>query len=575
MNYAALTDYLIDEAEDRLEYFLKFQFAEGSPYSGAVPEPDRLCPPFPRNASIRLLEIIALWLCPQSRYFAHSEIPSRAKRTFAYLRREQRPSGNIDLWDCNFDSAPDSGFFLWDLVPIYRLLEKIPADFPADMADAANSLKNEVKDIILLVLEGLLNGGFHTANHRWVMASSLAAGYKLTGNSAYLDKANQYLAEGIDCNDDGEYSERSAIYNAVNNQAMIALFEELGDRKYLEFVQRNLHMMVCFFEADGSLFTGNSTRQDRGKKMYAGRYLYQYLYIAHHMKDEEAARIAAYIASFYIKTRQRPGPDCFAFLTLHPEIDLSGQIFKTAFNDARGAVARLPDYNRYFKSSGIARNKKGGFSFSLVHNNPAWLGFNSGTLGGCCRISLGYFSYGNVKIDNLETIENGYKFSFEAVGYYFEPLENPTGDLVNFRAENHSVRRLQHPNKSGLEITVRYNDGNTPSEATGVASGGIDLDFTSSGINGVHYCFEFILPALIPVSGDHFALIPKPGDYILLKDGNVTLRDADSGFTIRGGFASTELFATSRNGVERSAEGFTVYMNATTPFSKTVSIIPL
>jgi len=530
--------------------------------------------------------MIALWLSPASRYYADPEIPQRAERALAYFTRVQRPSGNIDLWDCNFDSSPDSGFFLWDLFPLYRLLENPGAvnsgivnssavnpgskdqesALPAEIAKAAPVLAGKVKELILSVLEGVRTGGFHTPNHRWVIASCLVAGYKLTGNEVYLEKAKQYLAEGMDCNEDGEYSERSTIYNVVNNKAMIMLFEELGDMQYLSHVQRNLRMMAYFFESDGSLFTGNSTRQDRGMKMFAGNYFFQYLYIAHYLKDDEAAKMAVYIASGYVKTKRQGGLNCLPFLLLHPELK---------YPESAETPFVLPDYNRYFKSSGIARYKKGDFSFSLLHDNPAWLCFNNGTLSGYCKASLGFAHYGHATIDKLETLENGYRFSFRAEGWYYEPLPNPAGDIVNFLAEDHSVRRKQHPHYSGLQITVRFPEerGSVESRAPGKSRvNGLDLTFTTSGINGVHYCFEFVLPSGIPVSGDHFALFPKPGDFILLKDGGICLSDSTNSLVIRGGFADTELFATSRHAVPRSQEGFTVYMNGTSPFTRTVSI---
>ena len=560
MDHAMLMDYLLENAEERAVYFLDRQYGEESPYSGAVPAADRFAPPEVRNTSIPLLELITLWLYPVSRFYANPEIPISAERALTYLKRVQRPSGNMDLSDCNFDSPPDSGFFLWDLIPLYRLLEKPGAlnpgtALPAEITKAAAVLLGKVKELIMPALEGIRTGGFHTANHRWVLASSLTAGYKLTGNEAYLERARQYLAEGLDCNEDGEYSERSAIYNAVNNEAMIMLFEELGDKKYLSYVQRNLKMMVIFFEDDGSLFTGNSTRQDRGKKMYGGYYFYQYLYIAHHLEDEEAAKMAAFIASDFIKSRRQGGPSCLPSMLLRPVLKFPAEQ-KKAFT--------LPDYNRYLKSSGVVRYKKGKFSFSLLHDNPTWLCFNHGTLSAYCRASFGYFHYGNATIKNLETLKDCYRFSFRAEGWYFEPLEKPASDLVNFRTEDHSVRRRQYPNYTELQITVRF-----PGEGR---ENGIDISFAATGINGVHYCFEFVLPAGIPVSGDHFTLLPKPGDYILLKNGGITLRDNTSCLSIRGGFADTDLFATSRNSAPRSQEGFTLYMNGTSPFSRTVSI---
>jgi hypothetical protein len=466
-------------------------------------------------------------------------------KALAFLKSEQRPSGNIDLYDCNFDSSPDSGFFLWDLIPLARLLEKTGDK-------AAAELREQTLVLISSVLEGIRSGGFHTANHRWVISSVLAAGFNITGNYACLSRAEQYLAEGIDCNEDGEYSERSAIYNAVNNHAMIMLYEELHEDKYLKHVQRNLRMMLHFFESDGSLFTENSTRQDRGKKMFAGGYIYQYLYIAHYLGDETAARVAACIAGDFLENRRYPVPDCLYALILHPELKFPEQ--------GSAEIFRFPDYNRYFKSSGLVRYRQDQFTYSLLNDNPQWLCFSAGALSGGCRISVGYFNFGQIKIDRLEELEDGYRFSYRAEGWYFEPLDTVEQEIVNFRQTDPSIRRQQHPNRTALDVRLRHRKG------------GIDITFTGSECTGVSYCFEFVLPADLPVLGEHFALRPKPGDYVLLKDGSLTVSNGTDALRIGGGFASRDIFAASRNGVPLSTGGFTVFMNGTVPFSQTVAI---
>jgi hypothetical protein len=551
-----LWDYLLEEAGENARYFLARQILEdGNPLDGALPDPERLCPPSPRFLSSRLLEAMSLYLTKESRFYADPELPRRAHRALGFLKREARPSGNIDLWDCNFDSAPDTAFLLWDLIPLYLLLTGKAGDLPATASRDSEALGTELLAFIRSALEGLLAGGFHTPNHRWVLASVLAAGYRITGNGAYLERARQYLAEGIDCSEDGEYSERSAIYNAVNNQAMIMLYEELGEKRFLTYAQRNLRMMICFLEGDGSLFTANSTRQDRGRRIFPGRYLYQYRYIACRLKDPEAAGMAEKIAAFYLANRPQPGPDCLPFLLLHPELD-----FPLTPAPARG-IFELPDYNRYLKSSGLLRYRRGRFGCSLIRDNPAWLWFSSGGLSGYCRISLGFFGVGNVTATGeLEIREDGWGFSFRSPGWYYKPLEKVDGEIINFLREDHSVRGVQYPNESSLEVSV------TP------RGEGIDISFTAAGISGVHYCFELVFPAGIPVSADHFALLPKPGDFILLKDGSFSIKSGMDGLRISGAFADTELFTTSRHGVERSAEGFTVYLNGTTPFSRAMSI---
>src|SRR5690606_2938657 len=101
--------------------------------------------------------------------------------------------------------------------------------------------------------------------------------FKIEG---FRERAYKYLNEGIDCNEYGEYAERSSgNYNHVNNEQMIILAKETGDPSYLEYVRRNLDMMINYFEPDGTIFTGNSTRQDRGKKVYPDIYYNQYLYM--------------------------------------------------------------------------------------------------------------------------------------------------------------------------------------------------------------------------------------------------------------------------------------------------------
>ena len=79
--------------------------------------------------------------------------------------------------------------------------------------------------------------------------------------------AEAILKEGNDCNEDGEYAERSAgNYNRINNDAMIMLAVATGDESYYAPVLRNLEMMLTYIDPDDSIFTNNSTRWDMGKK---------------------------------------------------------------------------------------------------------------------------------------------------------------------------------------------------------------------------------------------------------------------------------------------------------------------
>ena len=98
------------------------------------------------------------------------------------------------------------------------------------LTDGETQLLAKLDPIIHDGGRGLLEGGFHTPNHRWAIAALLATCGKMYGEEDLTQAAFAYLNEGIDCNADGEYSEKSAgNYNGVNNQAMLLLADALGD----------------------------------------------------------------------------------------------------------------------------------------------------------------------------------------------------------------------------------------------------------------------------------------------------------------------------------------------------------
>ena len=73
------------------------------------------------------------------------------------------------------------------------------------------------------------------------------------------------LAEGIDINADGEFTERSTgIYNAVCNRSLRFMADHLDRPDLLDHVRKNLDLMTHLFHDDGTVVTSISNRQDRG-----------------------------------------------------------------------------------------------------------------------------------------------------------------------------------------------------------------------------------------------------------------------------------------------------------------------
>ena len=199
-----------------------------------------------------------------------------------FVGRTQREDGSFDFPSCNFKSAPDTAFCFKRLYAAWRLIKKRGKAEDTDLA----VIEKKYLAIMHRALEAICTGGFHTPNHRWGIAAALLQGADLfAGEPEFAARlkarAGQYLAEGIDGDEDGEYAERSTgNYNGVVDKSLISAYEATGNEEFLGYVERNLDMMLYYIDGDDTIFTQNSTRQDHGTKLYPDKYFYLYTYMA-------------------------------------------------------------------------------------------------------------------------------------------------------------------------------------------------------------------------------------------------------------------------------------------------------
>ena len=263
---------LLAAREGRIETLLSRQItAESDPRFGGFRTEEFHVEP--RQSGFFLAELIAAYVTKESKFYLDGRVKAAIGRTLIYMERHQRPDGCFDLSPCNFASPPDTAFMINAVLNGWWLLEKCDAP-------EADFMRAPLRRLLDSASRGIAAGGFHTPNHRWAIAACLLNCEKITGNPALGDRARQYLREGLDIHQDGEFAERSAgNYNQVNDDQMIRLFLATGDKVFLEAAARNLAMMHCYFDPDNSVFTNNSTRQDLGWKVYADTYYILYLLV--------------------------------------------------------------------------------------------------------------------------------------------------------------------------------------------------------------------------------------------------------------------------------------------------------
>ena len=300
-----------------------------------------------------------------SAYYKSSALEIPIQRALTCLLNVQHADGTIDLHSTNFHSTPDTAFLVNYLSPVYVCLKRMKL----------SSMKGIVSGLELFFKKAgkcLIIGGVHTPNHRWVVSSALARLYSFFPDQKYLERMEEWLAEGIDMDPDGQYTEHSvSIYSPVCNNMLLTIGRLLDRPELLEIVKRNLAMSLYYMQPGGEVLTDASNRQDSAYTGYINEYYYAYRYFAIKDGNQEFAAVCQLIEQLM--------PDRIShFMALL----LEDKIFENKVPKA----SNVPDdYFKRFEHSGVFRIRRGETDISIIEQNPTFCSYRKG--GSCIAIS--------------------------------------------------------------------------------------------------------------------------------------------------------------------------------------------
>lgn len=489
------------------------------------------------------------YYCADSEYFKDPEVLEYMETALEYSKKIQREDGTFDLLISNFYSAPDTGFIMHNIAHTYRVMDKY-AETKAEL-----KLRDKLYSILEKASRGLRDGGFHTPNHRWVEAAGLAMAYNITGDESLLEMTHMYLAEGIDIDENGEFTERSpGIYNAVNDNALIILAEELGLPELMNHAAKNLRMMFSYFEPDGSVFTQNSVRVDKGegmpgKSFYPMNYYYLYLYLAYSLNDSDFASMA----NLMFEGALRSGRAVPGVLWMY--------MLEAGLVDYEPDTNEIPlEYEVHYKPSRIVRKRKGDLTATILGGSPNFLFVQKGSLRCYVRICSSFFAVAQFKADEIKRNGNLYEMEFTAKAGYRWPLETPPETSV-WDEMDHTKR------KSVNNLSLSYNVKVELTET------GARLHIKTTGCDRVPLKVEFCLTGGCLLKGDNFHVQGKPGNAITIGDGMVDVSLGLDKMKIGPAFMQHWYDSDMRGSAEQDKNGFTVYFTEYTNIDKTVEII--
>ena len=412
-----------------------------------------------------------------------------------FIARTQREDGSFDYPSCNFKSAADTSFCFKRLIAAYRLLVKY-----GNPADEAITVLKEKYLTIMHKLWMQSVRGLPYAEHRWGSAAALLQGSNLFAAekefaAGLKNRAEQYLAEGIDGDEDGEYAERSTgNYNAVVNNAMMAMYQETGDEAFLGYVERNLSMMLTYMDPDDTIFTQNSTRQDQGKLEYADKYFYQYL----HMCSREKNPAFDGAAHKIIKDNMERGdlaPDCLHIVMNHDE--MMGYHFEE--------YGFLEEYRKFFRHAGVLRVRKPSYTYTVLNGKSAFCisiqrNHTLRKIGeSCCDIR-------NFIPQTIEELPDGCRLEAEAQSWYYLPFKEKQ-DTSDWWKMDQSKREKLISSRLKTTLEIREKEQ------------GLELNLKAEGLDRLPLRLEICIPAGVSIEHPAFALEAGAGESMILRMG--------------------------------------------------------
>jgi hypothetical protein len=471
---------------------------------------------------------LTAYLHPKSKYHNDGALPDRIRLAAEFLTRVQTPDGNINLLVTNFNSPPDTGFVVRALCPSVTVAKRA----------GKTELVRLVEPFLRKAGAGLTKGGIHTPNHRWVVSAALSQLYDLFGDASYMRRIDQWLAEGVDIDSEGQFSERSTyVYNPITDNAFVTMAAKLKRPELLGPPRRNLESMMYLLHPGYEVVTEISRRQDLNQRGDMGPYWFSLAYLAQHANDRRFGMIADHFASSRAS---------LSALMEYPEL-------------ANGSPIVSPppeDYRRAFPHNGLVRIRRGPVSATILGGSRSrFFSLRNGdAVINAVRFASAFFGKGQFSSPTLEDKNGVIQLKQELQAQYYQPLEPP--HPVNADEWRRVTAERKQTEICRLEQSATVTE--TPK--------GFRLRLQSNGTKDVPLAVEINFREggkLEGVTPAH-----KVADGWLLSSGHATYKIGSDAIRFGPGF--TEHSYTQVRGAEPKLTGPSVYITGLTPFDRTI-----
>ena len=493
---------LIKLNDENIPKALSSQLMEkSSHYYGAVYGGDSIFSPIGTAGLIQTL--MCGYVSRDSKFYKSREILNRMTLAAGALLNFQHDDGTIDLLSTNFHSTPDLAFTIFPLALSYSiLLQNKHLEY--------QGLPALLKEYMLKAGNALSVGGIHTPNHRWVVCGALAWLNDFFPNPLYRKRVEQWLAERVDLDPDGQYHERStAIYTPVSNRTLLDVAKKMKVDSLYDVVRKNLNMTFYFVHSNGEIATESSNRQDKYVRSNMAPYYLAYNYMAILDKDSRYSGMVDHIQNT-VKVDQ------LGYMLPHFLED------PTLLQNLPEPVPIPTSYHKYFEYSDVVRIREGNVDMSIVLNNPTFFTYFKGNAAlESIRLASAFFGKGQFESAGIEKEGDSYVLSSIVSGRYYQPLPK---EKIPDRAE--TWRNVPRTEREVSEVQTLYTKIYITPEAGGKAKIKIVVDGPENLPVAVELGFRTggKLDNVSPKAGIKDAYLIATGGFATYRNGDDTIK---------------------------------------------------
>jgi hypothetical protein len=512
-----------------LEGLLKSQITDPtSPWHGMVKNAYGIPSPFSMPGMFDTYASAVLQ--PKSKFYKNREVVARLRLTAESIKRNQTPAGFLHSLETNFNSPADTGF---SIQPAANAL------FLANKA-GDSELEAIMRPYVESAADGLAVGGIHTPNHRWVLCCGLALANEVIPKSAYTRRIDQWLAEGIDIDEDGQFTERSmGTYNSIVDHALLTIAEKRNKPELLDHVRANLNSLLYLINPNGEIVTDFSRRQDQFTRVTPARY-YESLHV---MAIRDKNPVYGNLAAKY-----RDGMLGLSMAMRRPE--LLGPI----------ETAPLPaNYRKDFKHNKVTRVRRGNHAATVFYNGGSRVLslYHGEAVITAVRFISSFFGKGQFRPQEALVSDSGaIQMTQRLEGPYYQPF-TPTR-TIDSEAWDSTQKLRPRSEISTFEQSAIFTE----------AEGGYDLRIRSGGTPQV----PMIIEIAFREGGSLTGVEPVPtakDSYLLAKGAEATYRVGGDVIKVSPGI-SEHAWTSNIRYIEPKLPGPTLFLTGFAPFDQTI-----